>query len=103
MKLKKVGFFRELRHGDPDGPVLMKGTVVDPDQIKLIRYLKNCPVVVAMPGIVFDVLSDARIIIGPAHIRTDAVWIWPEDISYYVEKHHVLLPIEFTIHVKKNK
>jgi len=96
-----VGFFRELRHGMPDGPQLRSVVSKSPHQNedRIVRYLRSGVLFIATPGFVEDVLAPGQII-GSAHIFTDGVWVWPGDLAHYVEKYHVRLPAEFVAHME---
>jgi hypothetical protein len=37
---------------------------------------------------------------GGKSLKTDGVWVWPSDLSYYVEKYNLFLPPEFLQHVR---
>ncbi len=105
MKLTRLGYFRELPHGDPEGPsihpLVNQGHYDDCDQI--LDYLSK--------GIMFmGVLMAVRDILNPgsknpipdfAHIRTDGVWAWSGDLSYYLRTYQVKLPDEFVAHVRE--
>ena len=104
MKLRAVGFFRELDHGLPHGSSL-RGSMRDvpqPDEDKVISYLKNGVLFIFCPGVVSDVISGSRQVICAPHVLTDGAWAWPNDLSFYVEKYHVALPPEFTLRMKGN-
>jgi len=97
MKLKSIGFFQELDHGDPSGPrlvELVRGNP-QPEEPKIVNYLRNGILLMGCPGLVSDVLDEDAGIIGPPHIMTDGVWAWPGDLPYYIEKYHLALPDEF--------
>ena len=102
--LKPVGFFRELRHGKQDGPLLKDAVreAGDPDEAKVVSYLRAGQVLMASPGIVRDVLDPQRGIIGSLSILTDGVYAWPSDLAHYVERHHACLPDEFVAHMASN-
>ena len=34
---------------------------------------------------------------------TDGVWVWPEGLAHYIEKHAVRLPDEFVAHADRNR
>ena len=100
-KLKRVGFFRELSHGDPDGPSLAE-SVRDrqaTDEHRIVEYLRNGVPFIVSPGPVFDVI-DGEGPIGTASVLTDSEWCWPDDLAAYVEEHHVRLPDEFVEHAR---
>ena len=104
MKLKQVGFFKELHHGSPDGGSL-EASASDSkqeSQKEILDYLNSGEVVVASPGLVKDVLDGGNKIIGSANILTDGVWAWPQDLIYYVETYNVRLPLEFVSHISGN-
>ncbi len=101
--LMPLGFFRELRHGDPDGPSLEElagaGNAADTDM--LVAYLRDGAALIVSPGLVSDVLSGDETPVCERHIVTDGVWVWPLDVAHYVEKRDVGLPLEFLEHVQR--
>jgi hypothetical protein len=100
VKLRRVGFFRELRHGQPDGPEL-RSLVSDTPQAsedRILQYLRSGVLFIATPAFVEDVLAPGNRI-GSPHIFTDGVWAWPGDLAYYVAKYHARLPVEFVAHM----
>ncbi len=102
MKLKRVGFFQELDHGDSTGPMLVDSVGRPlPDVRAIADYLRSGLLFVGCPGIVFDVLDRAAGPIGSPDILTDGEWAWPGDLPYYVEKHNVALPTEFLEHLRQ--
>ncbi len=104
MKLKKYGFFKELRHGDENG-ISLKDLVnknASMNEEKQVNYLKKGTVFIACAGIVKDVLNEKDGIIGSPHILTDGVWAWPADLIYYVEKYHIKIPDDFAKHMMDN-
>jgi hypothetical protein len=105
MKLKPVGFFRELEHGLPDGPSLatVRSDNSDKEEGRILRYLQCGVVVVASPGVVRDVLDERHPIIGSCDILTDGSWAWPTDLVHYVRRYHVLLPTQFVDFMRQNQ
>ena len=97
MKLKHIGFFRELQHGDPNGPSLKSAVRPAPnyETKDIVKYLRTAPLLVASPGLVRDILDPVAPIIGAPNILTDGEWAWPEDLAHYVENYNVDLPQEF--------
>lgn len=102
MKLKKVGFFRELRHGDEDGASLKEliNHISQKNESKIISYLNQGKLFITCLGINRDVLDRSSPFISPPHILTDGFWTWPNDLPYYIEKYHVRLPDEFISHMQ---
>ncbi len=99
-KLKRVGFFQELKHGSSDGPSLRalarpRGAT---NEERVVAYLDAGVSFIVSPGMVRDVLDNS--IIGTLAILTDGTYAWPSDLAHYVKKHHVELPGEFVAHVE---
>jgi hypothetical protein len=99
--LIRVGFYRELKHGKPDGESLhavvqQKG---GPDDAQLVHYLRAGSTLVASPSMVRDVLAN-NAMIGSLEIRTDGTYAWPSDLAHYVERHHARVPEDFLQHVR---
>ena len=103
MKLKRVGFFRELRHGDESGISLKEAVCKIPaeNEDKIVEYLNNGITFCAASGVVSDVLDESKGIISSLEILTDGVWAWPSDLSYYVKSYHIELDADFIEHIKK--
>ncbi len=97
MRVEDVGFFRELPHGDPQGPslweLLDKGDVETRDGVA--NYLAIGSILATTGEHVFDVLKDEKLDAGLLAIQTDGRWVWPADLAYYVREHNVQLPLEF--------
>jgi hypothetical protein len=99
--MNKIGNYKELSHGDRQGPYLKdccreNGEI---DEAKIIEYLNNGEVLSISPCIVKDVLNP-DIVIGTLEYKSDGMWEWSNDLAYYVEKYHVVLPKEFITHVR---
>lgn len=101
MKLKRIGFFRELSHGSPSGLSLKESVRSSSPYLKdrVIAYLRTAPLFIASPGLVRDELDADKPLFGPAHIRTDGVWAWPQDLAHYVAKYGVELDADFLSHL----
>lgn len=104
MKLKRVGFFRELRYGDEHGMSLKEAVcnISSKNEDKIVEYLNNGMVLCVTAGLVPDILDESKGIIGNLKIITDGEWAWPSDLSYYVKAYHVKLDVDFIKHIKKN-
>jgi hypothetical protein len=104
-RLIKLGFFRELDHGESNGPSLedCRAETLDDNEAQIVRYLESGHMHTIASGIVADVLSDdGDVEIGPPHILTDGTYVWPADLSYYVRNYHVRLPKHFVLHAQRN-
>ena len=100
MTLRRLGFFRELPHGDPEGGSLIQsmGTEALPNEARIVEYLQGAAILVATSGPVEDVLDPSAGNVAVPNIATDGTWMWPMDLPYYVERYHVSLPEEFLAH-----
>ncbi|WP_428267917.1 hypothetical protein [Haliangium sp.] len=103
-RLIRVGFYRELDHGDGDDPSLeaLQAEQAAPDEDRMLAYLDAGHLYIASPGIVEDVLADRETWIGPAHLLTDGTYVWPADLVYYLRTYHVRLPTSFWVHARRN-
>lgn len=100
-----IGYFREFRHGMENGPSIHEATQrgnYGGEKSLLVSYLKAGTIYVASPGIGTDVLDEEPHVSGPIHSLTDGRWMWPADLSYYVEKYNVALPIEFLMDLRRH-
>jgi hypothetical protein len=102
-KLKSVGFFRELRHGDADGPSLKESIRPQPhpDTASMIAYLQGGHVIATTGARVHDALDPSKKYIAVLGVATDGAWIWSTDLSYYVATYNVILPDEFIDHMQR--
>ncbi len=105
MKLNRVGFFQELKHGDKVGMSLKKAVRNTPseNENKIVEYLDKGVVLCVTAALVSDVLDESKGIIGNLEILTDGIWVWPSDLLYYVKFYHVVLDASFMEHIKKNE
>jgi hypothetical protein len=92
-----LGFFRELRHGYPDGPAFGEVRRDSPGihETDVVGYLDNGEVLASSGEWVRDEFDEEHAPIGQLNILTDGTWVWPSDLSYYVARYHVALPGEF--------
>jgi len=99
MTLAQVGFFRELRHGHPNGPSLEEavGKLHASDVGGILRYLENAPTLAATGSVVDDALSPERTAVARLEIATDGEWVWPRDLAYYVRQYDVGLPSSIVV------
>jgi len=104
MKLKRVGNYKELKHGDKQGESLYELMSAVPclNEDKIISYLKSGRVFCASASLVYDVLSKDEIIIDELYILTDGVWSWSSDLAYYIKKYHIDIDKNFICHMENN-
>jgi hypothetical protein len=86
-----LGEFRELKHGNPDGPSLIAAvrSEGDPHEEDLVRYLRAGSVIAATGSAVYDFLSPTNEFIDVLQLLTDGEWFWHTDLAHYVERYHV--------------
>lgn len=103
MTLRRLGFFRELGHGDEDGPSLVEArrTVPAPHQDEVAQYL-DAGCTVATTGVLLDdVLDPGRTAVAALELVTDGAWVWPRDLAYYVRRYNISLPEDFVGDVRR--
>lgn len=95
MTVERLGFFRELRHGDPSGPSLREA-VSEPlpadVRERVASYLAAGPVVVATTQRADDALDPSKTEVSGISVRTDGVRVWSEDLAYYVRTYGARVP-----------
>lgn len=103
MTIKKFGFFDESPESEAvqrleslknEGPL--------EDEQKVLKYLRSGAQLMAVAGVVDDLLASPRETIGSPHVFSDGSWCWTADVIYYVENHHIAVPDEFLSHMRAN-
>ncbi len=99
-KLKRVRFYKELKHGRPDGESLKAVLLPNAgdDDARIVQYLKAGKTMMLAPGPVRDVLANG--IIGTLAILTDGTYAWPSDFAHYIERHHARPPADLVEHAR---
>ena len=103
MTLKRFGFFDELP--EPDAVVQLTASITDPpleDEEGILSYLNGGKQILAVPGLVLDLLSDDEEIIGPPHVFTDGEWAWTSDVTHYIERYHISIPSQLLARMRAN-
>ena len=96
--MKVVGLFRELGSGI-DASVQsihrLVGNLPSDSVDVVVSYLKSgVPIFDVMEGTI-DPLDNSVVIEGGPSLVSDGVWVWRNDLAYFVEKYRVGLPAEF--------
>jgi hypothetical protein len=103
-KLIRVGFFWEIH------PLYLPATTSlekarrpepIPEESDLASYLDAGQLYERHDEMVRDWFDD-DIEIGPAHLLTDGLYVWPAELAYYVCTYHVHVPRAFVLHAKRN-
>ena len=98
MTLRMVGNYRELPHGEQDGPSISERKQYDaPVKLHLLTYLTSGPVLAASGSVVVDYFDGSQI--GPLNLQTDGRWVWYSDLAHYLDKWDVELESAFIDHV----
>ncbi|MEA2616235.1 MAG: hypothetical protein QOE72_2018 [Chloroflexota bacterium] len=101
MTLRRVGYFRELPHGDPESAALREsvGAASVENESAILTYLTHGNVLATSPMLVHDALDAGGQPLGTLQILTDGTWEWPSDLAHYVRTRHVRLPADFVRHM----
>ncbi len=100
---RPIGFWRSSNEVELPTPqsLVRPGWLSDSDKQSLISYLEGGDTYETWRG-----QSWCRFRCdGDLGCRdfTDGVWIWPEGLAHYVEKHDVILPDKFVTHCRISK
>ncbi|WP_433293970.1 hypothetical protein ACQP2F_31920 [Actinoplanes sp. CA-030573] len=71
------------------------------DAERVTAYLDSGYLLIDMMDVERDVLDPAQEILGGSSIMTDGEWLWRQDLSYYVRRHHVALPAELLARIRE--
>lgn len=95
MTQTELGFFRELRHGDPEGPSI-HDAVVDPLEPEVreavARYLEQGSVIVATTARADDAIEPVHRDVAGINVLSDGEFVWSEDLAYYVRRYGARVP-----------
>lgn len=102
--MKKVGFYKELQHGDENGGSIIEAlsSNTPANLLQIVNYLDHGHFFIISPTVVTDVLTEREVNIGTLAIQTDGVWAWPSDLVYYVKNYGISLPHDFVRHMAEN-
>lgn len=103
MQLKAIGFW----HSDDESLFIHPKNCIgnfssDEERQKLINYLEHGHYLIDYMGYSYCRLCSIETQEMGASEQTDGIWVWPEGLKHYVEKHSVLLTNEFMEHAKSN-
>ena len=104
MKVKTVGYFKEMSEVKPDAESIFefinKGKTENKEDI--CNYLDSGVALIIVPAVTEDVINPEKGNAGVASEYTDGTWLWRGDLSYYVRNYNIKLPEEFLETMKKN-
>ncbi|CAM5475052.1 hypothetical protein STENM327S_08287 [Streptomyces tendae] len=98
--VRAVGFFDELSPGwgfPTDGTIEdAVRSSADNDERRLVAYLRRGSAIWSETGAQADVLDpEGPTLVSAGSLLTDGVWLWRDDLAYYVDKYHLVLPGDF--------
>lgn len=104
MKVKTVGYYKEMPHGgkseDSIYDFIKKEDSAHIDNI--CKYLESGIEFIVSPGMAEDVIDPSKGYAGTLSTYTDGHWFWPGDLSYYVRNYRVKLPDDFIATMEYN-
>ncbi|MEU4243593.1 hypothetical protein [Actinoplanes sp. NPDC026619] len=104
--MRTAGMFVELgqtRHPEPPQRIADHIGAPLEDADLVTQYLDNGYLLIDMMDIERDVLDPAQEILSGSSILTDGEWLWRQDLSYYVRRHHVTLPPELLATIRERQ
>lgn len=74
----------------------------DEEEDKICDYLKEGTIVMQSHAKMKDVINHENGTIGHMCLRTDGIWMWPEELAYYVKTYHLKLDDKFIDTMRAN-
>jgi hypothetical protein len=99
-ELRYVGFYREFAAAG--GPLSIRDHIFadrDSNADRILGYLEEGTCLLQADDLVRDVLDPKSPIIGSTSLLTDATWVWPSYLPYFVRTYQLGLPSEFLTHM----
>ncbi|GGU51060.1 SseB family protein [Lentzea flava] len=73
------------------------------EQILLLRYLENAPVVLSSRGSAKDLFTGDDEEVVPLAFHTDGRWVWPASVAYYLRKHEIPPSMALVDHIRQQR
>ena len=103
---KWFGIWKETRPEYSKYPSIKEfitGSKLVPEELeKVVNYLDNGVVVATTSRRAFPCVITGRRFGGSLSERTDGLWWWNDDLSYYIREFGVSLPQSFLDNIRKN-
>ena len=101
-----VGLFRELGRGIDNSAQSIHevaGLFSAATAGIVAEYLRSGVPVFDVMQSTIDPFDSSKSINGGPSLYTDGVWVWRNDLAYFVENYHVLLPSDFLSHALEKR
>lgn len=102
MDVQRVGMYRELPHGEAEGPSILEK---DPLSVEVketvVGYLRSGAILAVSGARAVDYFTGSDI--GALNLLTDGDWIWYSDLSHYLDSYDVRLSAEFVSRAVVNR
>jgi hypothetical protein len=69
---------------------------------RLLAYLSKAPAALATASLDVDRVDPAEGRVVPMGFRTDGVWLWSEELTYYLDRYGYAPPVELRRHIAGN-
>ncbi len=104
MNLKTVGYYKEMTQGKSTDPSIHQFVNKGDKHVieKICAYLNDGTTVIVCPGVTRDIIDETAGSAGTGSACTDGVWLWPDDLCYYVRKYNISIPEDFLETMKRN-
>jgi hypothetical protein len=103
---KLFGLWRETRPEYLNYPSIkdyMGGSDIShQEKEKIIDYLDNGNIVASTSRVGFPCVITGKRFDGSLSLRTDGIWSWYDDLSYYIKNFDVALPQNLLENIRKN-
>ncbi|MET8757616.1 SseB family protein [Lentzea sp. NPDC004782] len=73
------------------------------EQVPLLRYLENAPVVLSSRGSAKDLFAGGDEEVVPLAYQTDGRWVWPAGVAYYLRRHEIPPPMALVDHIRQQR
>lgn len=89
---------------DGDGkPVVNRPPLSPAERERVLGYLTNAPVVLAARSFDVDAFAPEREPEVPLNFRTDASWVWPGSVVYYLREHNIAPDPDLVNHIRNRR
>jgi len=94
MSVKKLGFYKELKYGDPQAVSIRERQFLPPDlKTKVVCYLRQGPVLAVSTALAVDYFTGEEIC--RQTFCTDGEWLWFGELAHYVDQYDTVLDPDF--------